>query len=246
MPLLSIIIPSYNSLKVLRESINSIQNQSFTDYEVLVIDANSSDGTKGYLKSLIPPIFFVSESDQGIYDAMNKGIALSKGDWIYFMGCDDQLFESRTLQTVFEQEIDRDISLIIGKVQYEYSDSDSYWIKRNKGLFEPSWSSKIWLKNTIHHQGIFYKKEVFLTQTYSLDYKVLSDYDLNLKLYRSNLKVKMLDQIIAISRTEGVSKNYDWQLYNEEINLKSNQGSLIFRPLFYMLGLGKYMLKKIL
>ncbi|MEZ4791900.1 MAG: glycosyltransferase family 2 protein [Gelidibacter sp.] len=246
MPQLSIIIPSYNNLALLRDCIDSIKNQSFTDLEVFIIDAKSSDGTIEFLHSLNEPFHWISGPDQGIYDAMNIGIALSKGKWLYFLGCDDKLFDPKTLETVFSQDINGEISLILGNIQYVYNDDDSYFIKRNKGVFKPSWSNKIWFKNTLHHQGVFYRREVFQTHPYSLAYKVLSDYDLNLKLFRSNLKVRTIDQIIAISKTEGISKNYSWQLYKEEIDLKSKQCSIVFRPLLYVLGVGKYLLKKAL
>lgn len=245
MPLVSIVIPSFNSLNLLRECINSIKNQSFTEYEVYVIDAKSTDGTIDYLQTFTAPFYWVSEPDKGIYDAMNKGIDLSKGEWIYFLGCDDVLYGNKTLETIFSENIKDDISLIIGKVQYDYAPKDSLFIKKNKGLFEPSWSKKIWFKNTLHHQGVFYKRELFRTQKYTLNYKVLSDYDFNLKLFRSKIKVQTLNQIIANSKTEGISKNYNWRLYKEEIDFKTKQTSLLFKPLFYVLGIGKYLLKKI-
>lgn len=244
MPLLSVIIPSFNSLNSLKECIESIKSQNFKDYEVFVIDSQSTDGTKEYLNTLTPPFFSISEPDQGIYDAMNKGIRLAKGQWLYFLGCDDRIHNHDTLKNLFNEIVTDDISLIIGKVQYDFGLHDSYMIKKNKGLFEPSWSKKIWLKNTLHHQGVFYNRKIFRSQKYSLTYKVLSDYELNLKLFRMDVKVKMIDLIIAISKTEGISKNYNWQLYKEEVDFKTKQSSIIFMPIFYLLAIGKYLFKQ--
>jgi glycosyltransferase involved in cell wall biosynthesis len=211
-----------------------------------VIDAQSTDGTIDYLQTFTAPFYWISEPDKGVYDAMNKGIDMSKGNWLFFLGCDDLFYDNKTLESIFSETVNDDISLIIGKVQYDFSSRDSLMIKKNKGLFEPSWSKKMWLKNTLHHQGVFYKRELFSIQKYALNYQILSDYDFNLKMFRSNKKVQIINQIISISRTEGISKNYNWQLYKEEIDLKTRQSSLLFKPFFYLLGTGKFLLKKII
>lgn len=244
MPRLSIIIPSFNSLNLLRECLDSIKEQSFKEYEVIIIDGQSTDGTIDFLKTLNTPYFWKSEPDNGIYDAMNKGIDVARGEWLYFLGCDDLLYDKNTLETVFHQKIDDHSSLLIGKVKYDFGPKDSLLIKKNKGTFQPSWSKKIWFKNTVHHQGVFYKRDLFRTQKYSLDYKILSDYDFNLKLFKRKINALIISQVIAISKTQGVSKNYNWKLYTEEINLKTKQSSIILKPLFYVLAVGKYILKK--
>ena len=64
----------------------SIQSQSLKDFEVWIVDGNSSGEMQAYLKTLLPPFNFISEQDRGIYDAMNKGISQSKGEWLFFSG----------------------------------------------------------------------------------------------------------------------------------------------------------------
>lgn len=246
MPQVSIIIPSFNNLDLLQECIGSIEEQSFKDYEVFVIDANSTDGTLEYLQTLNAPYYWVSELDEGIYDAMNKGISMANGEWLYFLGSDDLLYNNLTLESIFGHKISSGISLIIGKVQYDYVIEDSILIKKNNGVFIPSWSNNIWIKNTLHHQGVFYRRQLFEFQTYNTDYNVLSDYDFNLKLFKNKVNAKMVNEIMAISKTQGISKNYNWQLYKEEIDFKTKQSALIFKPLFYLLGVGKYLIKKII
>jgi len=246
MPLVSIIIPSFNSVHFLQECIDSVKSQSFKDYEVIIMDGESTDGTVDFLKSLNEPFFWRSEPDEGIYDAMNKGIEMSKGDWLYFLGCDDRLLGKDTLKSIFAKNIQKQTSLIIGKVQYDYSLEDSMLIKKNGGVFNPSWSFKIWIKNAVHHQGVFYRRDVFKLKQYSLEYKILSDYDFNLALYKQGVSVLLMDQIVAVSKTIGISKKYHWSLYMEEIDLKSNQSSIIFRPIFYALGFFKYLLKRVI
>ena len=79
------------------KTVDSIKNQNFKDYEVWIIDGGSSKDTFDYLTKLKAPFFYQSEADQGIYDAMNKGIKLSRGDWFYFLGTGDTLKEKHTL-----------------------------------------------------------------------------------------------------------------------------------------------------
>src|SRR5690606_27971174 len=245
MPLLSIIIPSFNALNSLRNCIDSIQCQTFHDYEVWIMDGQSTDGTVEFLKSLQAPFYWQSETDNGIYDAMNKGIELSKGEWLYFLGSDDRLNDDTTLEKIFFGINSPEIKLLIGNIRYDFQDSDSFLIKKSNGVFRPEWSKKMWLKNTVHHQGVFYKKEVFNNQVYNLKYKILADYDLHLKLFHANTEVKLLNQIIAVCKTGGISKTYNWPLYREEVKLKTQQSHVLLKPLFYVLAIGKFLLKKI-
>lgn len=244
MPLISIIIPSFNNLNLLRECIDSIKNQTFADYEVFIIDAKSSDGTIEYLQTLNKPFQFISGPDRGVYDAMNKGIAMSNGEWLYFLGTDDVLYHQETLQSVFCSKIEDDESLVIGQIKYKSNPNESKLLKSKHILFSP-WSPNLWIRNAPHHQGIFYRKTVFANLQYDLKYKILSDYDLNLKLYKNKLKAKILNQTIALCGGEGISKRFNWQLYKEEIELKTNLSSSVLKPVFYVLGFGKYLLKKI-
>ncbi len=245
-PIVSIIIPSYNSLDALRHCVLSIQEQLFKNYEVIIIDGNSTDGTLMFLKTLLAPFRWISESDTGIYDAMNKGVSLAHGQWFYFMGADDLFYENNTLQTIFKNSLSDDITLLIGKVKYDYTTKDSILIKQNEGVFKPIWSKRLWFKNTVHHQGVFYRRRLFKSHSYNLDYKVLADYDFNLALFKQHQHVNYLKEIIAITGTSGVSKNYQWSLYQEEIKLKVSHTSSVLIPLFYMLGISKYLLKKVL
>ena len=90
-PKLTIIIPVLNNLAGLQESIKSIKNQTFKDFEVWIIDGGSSLETQNYLNLLEKPFFYQSRLDKGVYDAMNNGVELAKGKWLYFLGSGDVL-----------------------------------------------------------------------------------------------------------------------------------------------------------
>ena len=196
-----------------------------------------------FLKNLSSPFYYIIEKDNGIYNAMNKGIECSNGKWLYFLGADDQLYNKNTLLNIFSK-INNQYDLILGRIQYDFSKEDSYFIKKKNGIFIPSWSKLIWLKNTIHHQGIIYKKDLFSKLRYDTQYKILSDYAFNLNLYNHHKSCKIINDIISICGSAGVSKNYNWKLYKEEIKLKSQQTSFILFPFISLLCIAKYLIKK--
>ena len=108
MPRLSIIIPTFNSAKTLSRCLDSVISQSFTDWEVLMMDGVSNDDTIKIASSCQDSrIRIYSEPDKGIYDAMNKGIDKSRGEWLYFLGSDDYLFNSHSLEDVFKNDIEK-------------------------------------------------------------------------------------------------------------------------------------------
>lgn len=171
--ILSIIIPTYNSSKTIRKCLESIIYQSFKDWEVLVIDGLSTDNTIYTAKTYEDNrIRIFSEPDYGIYDAMNKGIKLAKGEWVYFLGSDDYLINNQVLNEVFVRNL-CDFDVVYGEVE---SDNLS---PRNGG--EWTFSN---LEYNRCHQAIFYRRTIFQKfGLYNIKYKSLADYDLNLKWF---------------------------------------------------------------
>ena len=195
------------------------------------------------MQNLEKPFHFISENDYGIYDAMNKGIALSKGKWLYFLGADDKLKDKNILD-IISKEFNVNIDVVSGKIQYQFTKSDSRQLKKNNGIFSSSWSNKIWIKNTIHHQATFYKRRLFIENQFNIDYKILSDYAFNLQLFKDKKKLKIIPEVIAICSTKGISKNYNWVLYKEEIKLKTKATSIFCWPIFFKIALLKYLFKR--
>lgn len=208
--MLSIIIPTYNSEAVIGRALDSIVHQSFGGFEVLVMDGDSSDGTSdivlGYHDSRIA---FYSEPDNGIYDAMNKGIVKSRGSWLYFMGSDDYLVDRYGLQTIFNRNLDN--------VDVLYGDVESNHLSV---CYKGEWSvDKIDYNRC--HQAIFYRREVFDKMgLYNIKYSILADYDLNIRCYFSNsIRLQYVNIVIAHYSEQGVSdrckdpefeKDYAW------------------------------------
>lgn len=244
--MVSIIIPSYNNLSQLKNCIKSIQQQVYTAYEVWVIDGNSTDGTKSYLQTLEKPFYFISEPDTGVYDAMNKGVKLSKYPWLYFMGADDSFIDDESL-VFFSKYFETNNDLILGKIIYKVKDGVKPFIYNSKKVEMVSkLTVSIWFYNTLHHQGLFYKRHLFVDNMYNTRYNILADYAFNLQLYKQGVKATVVNRFIATCSSSGISKSGIWQIYKEEIQLKVDQSNLILKPFFYGIAFAKYSLRRFL
>lgn len=196
---LSIIIPTFNSEKVLAAAINSVLSQSFTDFELLIIDGLSTDNTlaiaRGYADSRIK---IISEKDKGIYDAMNKGIERASGEWLYFLGSDDVLFSPKSLENVFRKYNLSARKMVYGNVQFKLS----------KAVYDKKFSYfKLYDKN-ICHQAIFYRKEVFeQAGNYQIQYKALADWVFNMKCFNLQIPKLYINELIAIYNEDGYCFN---------------------------------------
>ena len=149
-PVISIIIPSYNDSRKLPHLLTSIANQTYNNFEVIIIDGGSKDDTLDVIarnKSLVN--YFISENDDGIFDAMNKGINKAKGLWLFFIGCDDLLYDSNTLEAVFGGESHSNVDVLYGKI---------YNATKEETIGEEINSKEELLQSQFWHQGMFYKK----------------------------------------------------------------------------------------
>jgi glycosyltransferase involved in cell wall biosynthesis len=198
-PLISIVLPTYNSEKTIVRCLESLRMQSFRSFEVLVMDAVSKDNTLELIKQYQGDlqIHVVSKKDNGIYDAMNKGIALAKGKWIYFLGSDDALYKNDTLEKVADHLLKTGAEVVYGNVFSE----------RFSGKYAGPFDKKKIFNMNICHQAVFFKKTVFeKTGLFDLTYKAHSDYDHNLKWFLSgSVKHEYIDLIIAYYADGGFS-----------------------------------------
>lgn len=228
----------------MQKTIISIKAQTFSNLEVWIIDGYSSKDTQEYLTNLEAPFFYQSEKDNGIYDAMNKGISLSKGEWLYFLGAGDKLYNELVLKDCFSKLVSDSINLIAGNIVYK-GNSKPFVYSKNKMTKKPSWSNAMWIRNGLHHQGTFYRKSLFENALYDLKYKILSDYWLNLYLYKEDEMCEIMGMTIAECNSDGVSKSGSWSLYKEEVDFKTDLTSLFLKPIFYIIAFTKFLSRKI-
>jgi len=216
-PLFSIVIPCYNAAYTIAQTLTSIQKQTLTAYEVIVADGNSLDDTIAIAQSIMPNAITFSEPDNGVYDAINKGIKKAKGKYIYIIGSDDVFANDEVLQSVAKlTEAAPDV--LYGDVEY---------INKTNRLVpdqhHSQWNGNIYWKNTLHQQGCFYKKEIFNNVLFNPQYKILGDYDLHLFLFTNSFSNVRYDAVIAICEAQGLSKRFSFDLYREELLIKKNR-----------------------
>lgn len=170
-PLISIIIPVLNGEETLESAIRSILNQQCKDWELLIIDGGSGDGTIELIRKFENKIaYWVSEPDNGVYDAMNKGVRLAAGRWSCTLGADDELLDEFSEVARYLKDTD---TVYYGNV---------YWPKQDRMYDGPFSDYKLAVRN-ICHQGIFYPRSVWKKYKYDLAHPVLADYALNLACF---------------------------------------------------------------
>ncbi|WP_010255426.1 glycosyltransferase family 2 protein [Treponema primitia] len=196
---ISIITVTLNSELTLENTILSVINQKDVNIEYIIIDGNSSDDTLKIIEKYRDSIaLIISERDDGIYDAMNKGIKYATGEFLLFLGSDDILANVNVISNVSKSIDD------LNAVYY----GDSYFFKRNilhSGIF-----CELKLFNiNICHQSIFYPKSIYKKNIYNIKYKYLADYDYNLKIYKTT-RFYYINMLITLFNDEGsCDKNID-------------------------------------
>ena len=194
--ILSIIIPTYNSSELIETCLYNIYNRlgNSNKYEILVIDGASQDNTIAIVDKMAKQqrnIMYVSEKDNGIYDAMNKAINLAKGEFLYFLGADDEiLFKMKDIENYL---VDNN-TIYYGNVIFKESN------KKYDGIF----NTKKLIEKNICHQAIFYSKKILINNLYNIQYKLLADYELNIRLWKKFI-FKYIDISFAIYSNDGIS-----------------------------------------
>lgn len=202
MAFFSIIIPTYNSEGTIICCLQSLAEQNFKDFEILVVDAASSDKTIELINDFFeknPDIRYrvISEKDEGIFDAMNKGAALAKSIWLYFLGSDDWLISNDTLSKVYPALSRKDSpDFFYGNVLLE-----------NTGqVYDGKFSIRRLLSSNISHQAIFIKRTLFNELgPFDLQFEVYADWDLNIKVFQARKKIEYMDIVIGRYGNQGFS-----------------------------------------
>jgi glycosyltransferase involved in cell wall biosynthesis len=204
--LITIIIPTYNCEKTIGSALDSILGQTIKEVEILIIDGLSTDRTLEIVAQYQinhSNIVVHSEKDEGIYDAMNKGIGLAKGDWLYFMGSDDTLYENETLKKVINFINKFNPTVIYGNVKIV---GNTGWAK-DGAIYDGKFDTLQLLNKNISHQAIFYNtKFIKGVGIFNKDYTVCSDWDFNLRCW-AKTEFYFYDIVIANFFSGGLSTN---------------------------------------
>lgn len=204
-PRITVITVTFNAVNIIEKTILSVVNQEYANIEYIIIDGNSTDGTVELIKKYDSYVtLWISESDEGIYDAMNKAIRRATGDWLLFINGGDILLSIPIKDLVMANNYDA----VCGRV------------KTGNTIVYPSFSWKMKLSNLLPHQGLFYRRERMHSLYDIASYKIFSDYDYNLKMYEIGQKIFISDTIIAKHSLDGVSNDpkYIKELYSVIFN----------------------------
>lgn len=200
-PKISIITVCFNSVKTIEQTILSVVNQTYQNIEYIIIDGGSEDGTVDIIRRYQEKIsYWVSEPDKGIYDAMNKGIDIAEGDYIYFLGSDDILFNVKVVEKVFSQIKKNQTDIYCGKVMLI-----DYELNLKKEFGKLLRKEEIFHGNMYPHQGMLVKSALLKENIFNTKYKIAADFELLVKLLLENKKIVFYDNVIAFYNICGAS-----------------------------------------
>ena len=203
---ISIITPTYNSEKTLRDTLESVLSQTYKDIEHIIIDGQSKDSTveiiKEYEKKYDGKLKYVSEKDKGLYDAMNKGIQMATGDIIGILNSDDMYAKDNVLQTIAdkfkESNCDGTYANLIFMDEETMSKPQRVW-KSAKGKLKNGWHPA--------HPTLYLKKEVYdKIGLFDLQYRIVADYDFMIRMMKDeSIKLEYINEVLIHMRTGGTS-----------------------------------------
>jgi glycosyltransferase involved in cell wall biosynthesis len=208
-PFFSLIVVCRNAGRTLARTLESVAAQTDTDRELVVIDGASTDGTAGIFashRSVITTL--VSEPDDGVYAAMNKGVRLARGQWLLFLGADDVLVAPDTLAQVRAALMSTSGNdVVAGEAAF---DDGRVWRLHPRRIY----------RSFVHHQATFYPRGLLSRHAYDETLRIQGDYDLNLRLAQAGVSFRALPLLVARCDSGGLSDGGRWANYREEIRVR--------------------------
>ena len=201
----SIITINYNNSQGLRQTIESVINQDFKDFEFLIVDGNSNDGSKEIIQTYADRLTnFVSEADNGIYHAMNKGIRMATGRYLLFLNSGDTLIDNNVLKQV-NDAINGNTDLYYGDILFQEPTKTKRLTSPEKLTFDFFFTENLPHQASFIRRGLF--DEIF---NYNEDLKIVSDWEfLIYAVCKANISYKHLPIIVSLYDGNGISSNSD-------------------------------------
>jgi glycosyltransferase involved in cell wall biosynthesis len=236
-PLISIITVCLNSTKKIEETILSVFNQTYKNIDYLIIDGGSTDGTKEIIEKYkkIFPITFISGKDEGIYDAMNKGIDLATGEYLNFMNSGDYFFSNITLSEIVPY-LNDEYDIVYGNTEVRYKNFN--FIKKER---TPKY---LWM-GPVNHQSSFMKREI-MQKKYNINNKLVADFEFFLNIYYSGGKILKINKTIASFSNDGISQQNDMQVIDDSYMTVKKFKRNMWVNIYYKILKIKPFIKKIL
>ena len=215
---ISVITISYNAENTIEKTLKSIKNQSYNNIEHIIIDGGSKDSTLEICNSFSHEAKIISESDNGVYDAFNKGLKLATGDVIGFLNADDTFYNENSIQDIVDAFSNNETDIVYGNLDYVNEESKVIrnWISRpyEKGLLKKAWKTA--------HPGFYCKKEVYdRLGGYNDSFKIAGDFELCLRFLEINqvpsfyLNKKLVKMLVGGISNSGLKSK--WIIFKEDL-----------------------------
>ena len=216
-PTLTVITVVYNNAADIERTLLSVIGQTYPHIEYVVVDGGSTDGTTHIIGKYADRIArFVSEPDRGIYDAMNKGLALATGDYVLFMNSGDEIYDADTVADIFATAPNADI--YYGETELFDAHWQSLGLRRHAIPEQFHWKSFRYGMN-ISHQAIYVRRS--LAGRYDQRYQLSADIDWVIRAAKDARKIVNTKRIVAKYLVGGLSKKRHWQSLKERFQIFS-------------------------
>ncbi|WP_434138043.1 glycosyltransferase family 2 protein [Photobacterium leiognathi] len=210
---ISIVTVCYNAESCIDETILSVINQTYNNIEYVIVDGASKDDTIKIINKYVKYVdIFISEKDNGIYDAMNKALDVCTGEYVYFLNAGDKIYSRETIELIIPV-LKKEYDIVYGGHVTKYPNEEI--------ICKPLVFSKIEYGMIFNHQSVFVKSSIMKRNKFSID-KLSADYEFFFNQYLNNASFKSEDQIISIFNPNGVSSMNKRLIYKEwmDISLK--------------------------
>ncbi len=203
-PLVSVVTAAFNALEGVKTTVGSVAEQSFRSVEHIVIDGGSTDGTPEYLESLGETVRWISEPDRGIADALNKGVAMARGQYILVLQAEDHFHDASSLARA-EPYLRNGADIVGFDILYQRKAGSDR--RRSRG-FGP----RTRLHPPFYHQGLFCRTSLFKRLGFFDDMLTIAmDYDFCMRAYVADVSATIVPKILSVMPDTGVSSLLEWK-----------------------------------
>ncbi|WP_184544852.1 glycosyltransferase family 2 protein [Mucilaginibacter sp. FT3.2] len=241
-PKLSVITIVYNNAQDIERTMLSVLGQTYTNIEYIIVDGLSNDGTLQVIEKYKDRVSkFISEKDNGIYDAMNKGLALATGDYVVFMNSADEFYDAQTVTAVFAAAADADI--YYGETEMITVNGESLGQRRHRAPKQFTWRGFKY-GMSISHQAIYVRRA--LAEPYDRQYQLSGDIEWIIRTAKKAKKIVNVNRYVAKYLVGGMSKKRHRQSLRERFNIMQRYYGLVPTVLNHFViafNLGWYWLK---
>lgn len=231
-PVFTIISVNFNGAANLQQTLDSVFGQNFSDFESIVQDGGSTDNSVAVAEAFLPNerLRIHSTPDDGIYDAMNRATAASRGKWIIYLNAGDVFHDDEVLDRMQALLEDQPAGIVYGNVLGDYGD---YRVRH-----QPADIELLWLRKPYHHQAMFISGELARNEPFDLDFKIVADHERACRLFRRGIPFHYVDEMVAtVDMQGGVSKDRYFATTMESIRVFKRHFYRLDRHLLHWLRL---------